>query len=107
LDLARELIRLSGFVPKEDIEIKFVGLRPGEKMFEEILTEKERSRVLGDTGHEKIFIAQVEEVDGGKLEKDIRELEALSREMDTEGIIKKLQEVVPTYKPNRDMLKKK
>jgi len=107
LDLARELIRLSGFVPKEDIEIKFVGLRPGEKMFEEILTEKERGRVLGDTGHEKIFIAQVEEVDGGKLEKDIRELEALSREMDTEGIIKKLQEVVPTYKPNRDMLKKK
>ncbi|MCK4241420.1 MAG: polysaccharide biosynthesis protein, partial [Candidatus Atribacteria bacterium] len=104
LDLARELIRLSGFVPDEDIEIKFVGLRPGEKLFEEILTEKERSRALGDSGHEKIFIAQVEEVDGEKLEKDIGELEVLAKEMDTEGIIRKLQEVVPNYQPNRDML---
>ena len=104
LDLARELIRLSGFVPDEDIEIKFVGLRPGEKMFEEILTEKERSRALGDSGHEKIFIAQVEEVDGEKLEKDTKELEGLAREMDSEGIIRKLQEVVPNYQPNRDML---
>ncbi len=104
LDLARELIRLSGFVPDEDIEIKFVGLRPGEKMFEEILTEKERSRALGDSGHEKIFIAQVEEVDGEKLEKDIGELEVLAKEMDTEGIIRKLQEMVPSYQPNRDML---
>lgn len=105
LDLAKELIRLSGFVPDEDIKIKMVGLRPGEKMFEEILTEEERSRIMGDTGHEKIFIAKVDEVDGGKLEKDIRELEVLAKKMDTEGIIKKLQEIVPTYKPNRDMLK--
>jgi len=105
LDLARELIRLSGFEPDEDIEIKFVGLRPGEKLFEELLTEKERSRVLGDTGHEKIFIAQVEEVNGERLEKDIGELEVLAKEMDMEGIIRKLQEIVPTYKPNRDMLK--
>ena len=105
LDLARELIRLSGFVPDEDVEIKFVGLRPGEKMFEEMLTEKERSRALGDSGHEKIFIAQVEEVDGEKLEKDIRELERLAKAMDTEGIIKKLREMVPSYQPNRDMLK--
>lgn len=106
LDLARELIRLSGFVPDEDIEIKFVGLRPGEKMFEEILTKKERSRALGDSGHEKIFIAQVEEVDGERLERDIGELEKLAKAMDTAGIIKKLQEMVPSYQPNRDMLKK-
>ncbi|MCK4309308.1 MAG: polysaccharide biosynthesis protein, partial [Candidatus Atribacteria bacterium] len=105
LDLARELIRLSGFVPDEDIEIKFVGLRPGEKLFEELLTKKERSRVLGDTGHEKIFIAQIEEVDREKLEKDIKELEGLAKEMDSEGIVKKLQEIVPNYQPNRDMLK--
>ncbi len=105
LDLARELIRLSGFVLDEDIEIAFVGLRPGEKLFEEILTEKERSRALEDSGHEKIFIAQVEEVDGGKLEKDIGELEVLAKEMDMEGIIRKLQEMVPSYQPNRDMLK--
>jgi FlaA1/EpsC-like NDP-sugar epimerase len=104
LDLAKELIRLSGFEPDEDIEIKFVGLRPGEKLFEEILTEEERSRVMGDSGHERIFIAKVEDVEGERLEKGIRELEKLSREMDSEGIVKKLQEIVPSYKPNRDML---
>ncbi|MBU1427891.1 polysaccharide biosynthesis protein, partial [bacterium] len=105
LDLAEELIRLSGFEVSEDIEIKIVGLRPGEKLFEELLTEEERSGVLGDSGHEKIFIAKVEEVDGEKLEKDVRELEVLAREMDSEGIVRKLQEMVPSYQPNRDMLK--
>jgi len=74
-------------------------------MFEEILTEKERSRALGNSRHEKIFIAQVEEVDGEKLEKNIKELEVLAREMDAEGIVRKLQEIVPNYKPNRGMLK--
>jgi len=73
-------------------------------MFEEILTEEERSRVLGDSGHEKIFIAKVEEVDGGKLEKDIEELERLAKEMDSEGVVRKLQEMVPSYRPNRGML---
>jgi FlaA1/EpsC-like NDP-sugar epimerase len=105
VDFAKNLIRLSGFIPDEDIKIKFIGSRPGEKLFEELLTEKERSRVLGESGHEKIFIAQTEAVDEEKLEKDIRELEVLAKEMDTEGIIRKLQEIVPTYKPNRDMLK--
>jgi len=105
LDLAEELIRLSGFEVSEDIEIKIVGLRPGEKLFEELLTEEERSGVLGDSGHEKIFIAKVEEVDGEKLGKDVRELEVLAREIDSEGIVRKLQEMVPSYQPNRDMLK--
>ena len=105
LDVARDLIFLSGFVPDEDIEIKIVGLRPGEKLFEELLTKEEKSNGLGDSGHEKIFIAQVEEVDGERLEKDIQELEGLAKEMDMEGIVRKLQEVVPSYQPNRGMLK--
>ncbi|MDP2945688.1 MAG: polysaccharide biosynthesis protein, partial [Atribacterota bacterium] len=105
LDLAKELIRLSGLEIDEDIEIKIVGLRPGEKLFEELLTAEERSGVLGNSGHKKIFIAKVEEVDGEKLEKDVRELEVLAREMDSEGIVRKLQEIVPSYKPNRGMLK--
>ena len=104
LDMARELIHLNGLEVGEDIEIKIVGLRPGEKMFEEILTEEERSRMLGDSGHEKIFIAKVKEVDGEKLEKDIEELERLAKEMDSEGIVRKLQEMVPSYQPNRGML---
>jgi FlaA1/EpsC-like NDP-sugar epimerase len=105
LDLAKQMIRLSGLELGEDIEIKIIGLRPGEKLFEELLTEEERSRVLGDSGHEKIFIAKVEEVDGEKLGEDIKELEVLARKMDSEGIVRKLQEMVPNYKPNRDMLK--
>jgi FlaA1/EpsC-like NDP-sugar epimerase len=105
LDVARDLIFLSGFVPDEDMEIKMVGLRPGEKLFEELLTKEERSNGRGDSGHKKIFIAQVEEVDGGKLEKDIKELEVLAKEMDMEGIVRKLQEVVPSYQPNREMMK--
>ena len=107
VDLAKNLIRLSGFLPDEDIEIKFIGLRPGEKMFEELLTKEERSRVLGDSGHEKIFIAKVEEVDGEKLERDIKELARLAKEMDAEGIVGKLQEMVPSYRPNRGMMEKK
>jgi len=105
LNLVKELIHLSGFEVGEDIEIKIVGLRPGEKLFEELLTEEERSGVLGKSGHEKIFIAKVEEVDEEKLEKDIKELEVLAKEIDSEGIVRKLQEVVPSYKPNRGMLK--
>ena len=105
LDMARELIRLSGLEVGEDIEIKIVGLRPGEKMFEEIMTEEEKSGVLGDSGHEKIFIAKVEEVDREKLEKDVRELERLAKEMDNEGVVRKLQEIVPNYQPNREILK--
>jgi FlaA1/EpsC-like NDP-sugar epimerase len=104
LDMAEELIRLSGFEVGEDIEIKIVGLRPGEKLFEELLTEEERSGVLGDSGHEKIFIAKVGEVNREKLERDVKELERLAKEMDAEGIVRKLQEMVPSYKPNREML---
>lgn len=104
LGMAEELIRLSGLEVGEDIEIKIVGLRPGEKMFEEMMTEEEQSGVLGDSGHEKIFIAKVEEVEGDKLEKDIKELERLAKEMDAEGIVRKLQEMVPSYRPNREML---
>jgi len=105
VDLAWNLIQLSGLIPGEDIKIEYIGLRPGEKLFEELLSEKERSRVLGDSGHEKIFIAETEEVDEEKLKKDVRELEVLAREMDNEGVVRKLQEIVPNYKPNRGMLK--
>jgi len=104
VDLARNLIKLSGFAPDEDIKIKFTGIRPGEKLFEELMTEKERNRVPGESGHEKIFIAQTEDVKGDKLEKDIAELEVLAKDLDDEGIVRKLHEIVPTYKPNRGML---
>ncbi len=101
-DLAKEMIRLMGFNPEKDIEIKIVGLRPGEKLFEELLSEKEKSKIASHTPHEKIFVAKVEEGDGEKLAEDISELERLALEGDGEGIVNKMQEIIPNYKPNRN-----
>ena len=70
-----------------------------------MLSKEERKNGLLDNGHQKIFVAQVEEVDGRKLEKDIKELELFAKEMDIENMVKKLQEIVPNYEPNREMLK--
>ncbi len=101
-DLAKEMIKLMGLEPGQDIEIKITGLRPGEKLFEELMTEEEKSIMQSHTSHEKIFVAQVGEVDGEKLAKDISELERLAWGEDSEGIIKKMQEMLPDYKPNRE-----
>ncbi len=101
-DLAKEMIKLMGLKPGQDIEIKITGLRPGEKLFEELMTEKEKSIMQSHTSHEKIFVAQVGEVDGEKLAMDIAELERLAWGEDSEGIIKKMQEMLPDYKPNRE-----
>jgi len=106
VDLAKNLIKLSGFIPEEDIPLKFIGLRPGEKLFEELLTKKERARALGNSGHKKIVIAEIEEYDEEKLENDVSELSALAGKLEHEGIVRKLKEVVPNYKPNRGMLKR-
>ncbi len=70
LDLAKDLIKLSG-LREEDIEIKYVGLRPGEKLFEEMLVDEERMQA---TNFQKIFIAPPVEVDGGKFHKSLERL---------------------------------
>lgn len=97
LDLAKNLITLSGLNPEEDIAVKFTGLRPGEKMCEETLLDIENDKA---TKHDKIFIAQPNDFNPVQLHKDIRDLEKLANLMDEENIIKKIKEMIPGYCAN-------
>ena len=97
-DLAENMIALSGLKVGKDIEIKFIGLRPGEKLYEEILLDKEKDKV---TKNEKIYVTTPENFDPSKIRKDIRELGKLASIMDEEKIIKKLKGMVPNYRPDR------
>jgi len=99
LDLAKNLIALSGFELDEDINIEFIGLRHGEKMQEEMLLDAEHDKA---TKHDKIYIAQPNSFNLKKLHKDIKELERLSNLMSNSKIIEKIKEMVPNYKPNRN-----
>ncbi|WPC44731.1 nucleoside-diphosphate sugar epimerase/dehydratase [Clostridium sp. JS66] len=94
-DLACDLIRLSGYVPNEDIKIEFIGLRPGEKLYEEVLTEEEG---LNQTFHKKIFVGRATFEDFSSLIIKINEFKAIVEEDDKEKIMSKLEEIVPTYK---------
>ena len=96
LDLARDLIRLSGFDPDEDIEIKFIGLRPGEKLYEELITEGEGIFL---TRHEKISVLRKEPCDLDWLKDKIEELVVVAERQDAVGIKKKLKEILPEYQP--------
>ena len=102
LDLARDLIRLSGLEVDGDIKIEFTGLEPGEKLYEELLTVQEG---VTATRHQRIFVAQPETIEEEKLSAQIDRLEGLANRLDTAGIIAELQEIVPTYKPNRTFAK--
>jgi len=94
--MARVLIRLSGFKPDVDIEIKFIGLRPGEKLYEELITEGEG---IARTDYEKIFVLKGNGYDLNWLNPRIEELTKLAHEQNASGIKAKLKEIVPEYQP--------
>jgi len=96
-DLARDLIRLSGFEPNEDIKITFTGLRPGEKISEELITDGED---IVPTNHEKIMVLRKKPCDLNLLNEKIYELIILADEHNTLGIKKKLKEILPEYEPS-------
>src|SRR6185295_2600872 len=75
VDLARDLIRLSGYAPGEDIEVKFTGIRPGEKLFEELSTDDE---CADKTKHPKIFVGKFRPYDWARVEQGFKELQALT-----------------------------
>jgi FlaA1/EpsC-like NDP-sugar epimerase len=93
-ELAKDLIRFSGFEPGKDIEIKFTGLRPGEKLYEELLMSEEDMRM---TAHDKIFAAQPANYNLEQLKVEFEELRFLCETGSSEDIKIKLQEIVPTY----------
>ena len=95
-DLARNMIRLSGHVPDQDVKITFTGLRPGEKLYEELFDIGEH---VEPTSHEKIKRAVSQTLfEPAELERHIRALEGLLQASDSEGTVRKLHEMVPTYK---------
>jgi FlaA1/EpsC-like NDP-sugar epimerase len=95
-DMARDLIRLSGFQPDVDIKIKYVGLRPGEKLYEELITEGEG---ILPTIHEKIMVLQGTECNLERLNGKIDKLSKLARDHDTDMIKEELMKIIPDYKP--------
>lgn len=100
MDLAEKLIRAYGYEPNVDIPIKIIGLRPGEKLAEELLMDSERSRMT-KTAHKKIFVAHVDPVDEEQLQEMLTQLRAVSDEND-EGTVEVIASVVPTYHPWKD-----
>jgi FlaA1/EpsC-like NDP-sugar epimerase len=96
VDMAKDLIRLSGFEPDVDIKIEFVGLRPGEKLFEELITSGEG---IVPTSHEKIMVLRGKSCDQERLNAVIDELTKLAHEQNGAGIRAKLQEIVEDYNP--------
>lgn len=94
LTLAENLIRLSGFKPYEDIPIEFTGLRPGEKLYEEILLNEEGMK---KTANKKIFIGKPIELDTEKFHEKLIELKKVALKNDKDGVDKLIAEIVPTF----------
>ena len=97
-DMAYDLIRLSGFEPEADIPIIYTGLRPGEKLYEELVTRKER---VNHTEHEKILILRdtVIKQSWSSLKKEIESLVIIASSFDSDAIKQKLKLLIPEYEP--------
>ncbi|MDD6883661.1 MAG: nucleoside-diphosphate sugar epimerase/dehydratase [Eubacteriales bacterium] len=102
-DLAEQLIRFYGYTPGVDMEIKIVGLRPGEKLYEELLIDKERND-MEKTTHDKIFVARLTPIERVEFENRLARLYDAAKREDEQAVLGLLRELVPTYQPNRDML---
>jgi hypothetical protein len=94
--LAEELIRLSGLIPYEDIDISFTGLRPGEKLFEEINLEGEG---FMPTTHAKIKVLSSMTGDPKWLNGELEKIFAEAKQSNVRGIVKSLRRIVPEFKP--------
>jgi FlaA1/EpsC-like NDP-sugar epimerase len=95
VDLAKRMIEMAGLVPGVDIEIKYIGLREGEKLYEELLSSDENTL---PTVHEKIMVASVRRYNYDKVAKDIEKLIALARQINIEEMVMEMKKMVPEFK---------
>ena len=95
VDMARRMIELAGFVPDKDVKIEFTGLRPGEKLYEEVLATTENTI---PTEHHRICIAKVREYDYTEARAVADELEALSRAVEIPNMVRLMKRTVPEFK---------
>lgn len=103
VDLAKKMIKLSGLTLDKDISIVYTGLRPGEKLYEELLANEENTI---PTHHKQILIAKVKEYDPTPTTQAIEELIALFEKQDNQSIVKKMKELVPEFKSNNSIYSK-
>ena len=103
VDLARHMIELAGYVPDQDIKIKFTGLRPGEKLYEEVLSNKENTL---PTSHKKIFHARVRTYENADIKGDYKKLEDFAADMNVEETVKMMKRIVPEFKSRNSIFEK-
>ena len=103
MDLAKQLIRFYGYEPGVNMDIKIVGLRPGEKLYEELMMDEEQDK-MRRTQHNKIFVASPRSIDLAQFYGQLQELEAAAEHND-EGVVKQLAKMIPTFTPTRENLK--
>ncbi|MCJ7544025.1 MAG: polysaccharide biosynthesis protein, partial [Phycisphaerae bacterium] len=96
VDLARQMITLSGFRPGEDIDVTYTGIRPGEKLFEELRTAGED---IEPTVHPKVLVWRSRPMDLEEVNKGLAELEALVNSADRDKLIAAMRRLVPEYEP--------
>ena len=103
MDLAKQLIRFYGYEPGVNMEIKIVGLRPGEKLYEELMMDEEQDK-MRRTQHNKIFVASPRTIDLAEFYGQLQALEAAAAHND-EGVVRQLAAMIPTFTPTRENLK--
>jgi FlaA1/EpsC-like NDP-sugar epimerase len=102
-DLAKRMIRLSGYKYPEDIDIKITGLRPGEKLYEELLANGENTK---QTYHEKIMIADTQIFDTSKICASIEELCTVNRKINNQQTVTLIKQLIPEFKSNNSVFEK-
>jgi len=100
VELATKMIKLSGLVPNKDISIEYSGLRPGEKLYEELLNDLENTL---PTHHQKIMVAKVREYDFEQVEAEINALIDMTKTQNEREIVLKMKELVPEFKSNNSV----